>query len=209
MLIDILRRVVGQARCRVFDWRHGVRTCGAVTLGGLTITGDSIEHGHFYLGSHPKFLFQVIGGLNIEYRQYVLVDLGSGKGRVLLVASEFPFMEVLGVEFARELHEVARENIRRYRSASQKCKRVQSLHADATAFEFPVSPLVIFMANPFGPGGLVPVLRNLQKSLDAHPRDIILVYEAPFHGHLVESETKLKCVASSTYHNTYRVLSPQ
>ena len=67
---------------------------------------------------------------------------------MLLVASELPFMEVLGVEFARELHEIARENIRRYRSASQQCKRVQSLHVDATAFELPPSPLVVFMSNP-------------------------------------------------------------
>ena len=33
----VLRKVVGEARCRFFDWRHGVRTCGATKLSDLTI----------------------------------------------------------------------------------------------------------------------------------------------------------------------------
>lgn len=206
MLMNLLRTVVGEARCRAFDWRHRVRTCGTAELKGLTIAGANANHGVFYHPSHPKFLFEVLGALDIDYSRYSFVDLGSGKGRVLLVASEFPFLVIVGVEFARELHEVASENIRRYRSNSQKCKQVQSLHADATEFEFPTGPLVLYLANPFGPGVLVPVLRNLQKSLVANPRDGILIYTAAFHGQLVESETTLKCVERSTYHNTYRVV---
>ena len=205
MLTDLLRKAVGEARCRAFDWRHRVRTCGTANLDALTITGDNASHGVFYHPSHPKFLFEVLGSLDIEYCRYQFVDLGSGKGRVLLVASEFPFSEVRGVEFARELHQIAAENIRRYRSASQKCKKVQSLHGDATEFEFPPLPLALYLANPFGPGVLVPVLRNLQKSLESHPRDAVLVYTAPFHDRLIESETMLKCVERSEYHNTYRM----
>jgi SAM-dependent methyltransferase len=206
MLLDQLRSFVGEARCRVFDWRHQVHTCGTAELKGLTITGDNATHGVFYHPSHPKFLFEVLGGLKIDYSQYTFADLGSGKGRVLLVASEFSFREVVGVEFAQELHEVATENIRSYRSGSQQCKRVKSIHGDATAFEFPETPLVLFLANPFGPGVLVPVLRNLQRSIAAHPRDVILIYTAAFHGPLVESETTLKCVEQSTYHKTYRTV---
>lgn len=209
MLTDLLRNVVGEARCRVFDWRHGVRTCGTANLDALTIAGDNVSHGVFYHPSHPKFLFEVLGALDIDYQQYAFVDLGSGKGRVLLVASEFPFREIVGVEFARELHEIACENIRKYRSASQKCKQVQSRHGDATEFEFPAGPLVLYLANPFGPGVLVPVLRNLQESLASEPRDIILVYTAAFHDNLVERETSLKCIERSTYHNTYRVPPPK
>jgi SAM-dependent methyltransferase len=205
MLFDVLKSVVGEARCRAFDWRHRVRTCGTAELKGLTIAGDNASHGVFYHPSHPKFLFLVMGSLDIDYSSYTFVDLGSGKGRVLLVASEFPFAEVVGVEFARELNEIACENIRSYRSSTQKCAQVQSLHADASEFEFPPGPLVIYLFNPFGPGVLVPVLRNLQRSLDAQPRDVVLIYIAPFHGDLVERETMLKCVERSTYHNTYRV----
>ena len=109
----VLKIIVGAARCRVFDWRYKVRTCGVVSLDRLTIESDNARHGVFYHPTHSKFLFEVLGALDIDYERYRFIDLGSGKGRVLLVASEFPFREVLGVEFARELHEIACQNLRR------------------------------------------------------------------------------------------------
>ena len=209
MVPSILRAFVGEARCRVFDWHHRVHTCGDVQLHKLAIKGGNARHGVFYQPSHPKFLFAVLGALDIDYELYTFIDLGSGKGRALLVASEFPFAEVLGVEFARELHEIATRNIQRYRSASQKSRNVLSIHDDAIAFDFPASPLVLFLANPFGPGVLVPVLRRLEASLGCHPRDVILLYATPDHGHLIERETRLTCVERSVYHNTYRTTRMQ
>ena len=209
MLTSILRALMGHARSRVFDWRHSVRTCGNVDLGKLTIEGENIRHGVFYQPSHPKFLFELLRALDISYERYAFIDLGSGKGRVLLVASEFPFLEVVGVEFARELHEIACDNIRRYRSASQKARTVRSIHGDAIAFEFPLVPVVLFLANPFGPEVLVPVLRRLRASLASHPRDVIILYSAPFHGELVERETGLTCVEQALYHNIYRTPTAQ
>ncbi len=204
MLLDAVRSFVGEARCRAFDWRHRVRTCGDAKLEVLTILGGNARHGVFYHPTRPKLVFAVLESLDIDYERYHFVDLGSGKGRVLLIASEFPFQEICGVEFARELHEIACENIRRYRSSSQKCKKIRSIHGDAAAFELPARPLVLYLANPFGPGVLVPVLRNLQRSLERDPRDVILLYAAPFHDPLVETETMLRRVERSMYHNAYR-----
>ena len=121
------------------------------------------------------------------------------------MASEFPFLEVRGVEFARELHESARENIRQYRSGSQKSRNVGSIYGDAIELEFPTSPFVLFLNNPFGPAVLVPILRRLRETLTTCPRDVIIVYAAPRHGDLVERETMLMCVERSRYHNTYRL----
>lgn len=204
MLTDVLWNAVGEARCRIFDWQHGVRTCGTANLSRLTIVGNNTGHGVHYHPSHPKFLFEVFSSLKIDYPSYTFVDFGSGKGRVLLVASEFPFSEIIGVEFAEELHEIARRNIRQYRSKTQKCRNIQSLNLDATEFEVPLTPLVLYMFNPFRPAVLTPVLQNLQRSLNSHPRDVILIYVAPFHGALIEQQTALRCVEQSTYHNTYR-----
>lgn len=204
MLTDNLLKAVGEARCRMFDWRHGVRTCGEAQLADLTLVGKNTDHGVHYHPTHPKFLFEVFNSLQIDYPSYTFVDLGSGKGRALLVASEFPFSKILGVEFAAELHEIACENIRSYRSKTQKCKNIQSLNLDAAEFELPLTPLVLYLFNPFRPAVLVPVLQRLQRSLHSHPRDVTVIYLAPFHGALIEQETALRCVEQSTYHNTYR-----
>ena len=204
MLTDALRNAVGQARCKIFDWQHGVQTCGSINLTDLTIVGNNSSHGGIYYPSHPKFLLEVIGGLNIDYPSYTFVDIGSGKGRVLLLASEFPFSEIIGVEFATELHEVASRNIRSYRSKTQKCKNLKSLNLDAIQFEVPLTPLVLYFFNPFRPPVWVPVLQRLQRSLESHPRDVTLIYENPCHASLIEQHTALKCVEKSTYHHTYR-----
>jgi hypothetical protein len=205
MLTQVLRRLVGEARSRGFDWQHGVRTCGDVAIDGLTIVGTNSSSAVPYHPSHPKFLFGLFGSQGIDFHRFTFIDLGSGKGRVLLVASEFPFREIIGVEFARELHEVACENIERYHSRSQQCAEIRSVHADAVDFEFPLVPLFLYFFNPFGRPVLTAVLRNLQRSLGIRPRDVILVYLAPFHGDLIESETALRCVDRSRYHNTYRL----
>ena len=142
--------------------------------------------------------------LKLDYRSYTFVDFGSGKGRALLVACEFPFAGIIGIEAATELHEIACQNIQRYRSRTQKCKNLQSLNLDAAEFEVPLTPLVIYLFNPFGPAVLIPVLQRLQRSLNSHPRDVTLIYSAPFHGDLIEQQTALRCVERGAAHNTYR-----
>jgi len=207
MLTNSLRAAVGQARCRIFDWQHRVHTCGNSNLADLTTVGNNTSHGAPYYASHPKFLFEVLSSLNIDYGSYTL-DYGSGKGRVLLIASEFPFSEIIGVEFATELHDIACENIERYRSKSQQCRNVKSLHLDVIEFELPLRPLVLYFFNPFRPPVWVSVLENLQRSLNSHPRDVILLYENPCHAALIEQHTPLRFVAESTYHKAYR-FNPQ
>ncbi len=50
-------------------------------------------------------------------QDFTFIDLGSGKGRVLLMASEYPFQKIIGVEFMPELHRAAQKNIAGYSHA--------------------------------------------------------------------------------------------
>jgi hypothetical protein len=59
------------------------------------------------------------------------------------------------------------------------------VNLDAAEFEMPLTPLVLYLFNPFRPAVLIPVLERLQRSLDSHPRDVIFVYLAPFHSALI------------------------
>ncbi len=205
---EVLLKAVSEARCRYFDWQHGVSTCGDANLANLTLVGKSADHGVFYHPAHPKLLFEIFNSLKIDFPSHTFVDLGSGKGRALLVASEYPFAEIIGVEFAAELHEIAARNIQSYRSKTQRCKKVRSVNLDAAEFEMPATPLVLYLFNPFRPAVLIPVLQRLQRSLDSQPREVTLIYTAPFHANLIEQETALRCVEQATYHNTYR-FNPQ
>ena len=54
---------------------------------------------------------------------FTFVDLGSGKGRTLLMASDYPFRRIIGVELLPSLHQIAQENLRQYKSESAEMFR--------------------------------------------------------------------------------------
>ena len=116
---------------------------------------------------------------NIDFREFAFIDLGSGKGRTLLMASHYPFRRIMGVELLPSLNEIAQQNLAEYRSESQKCFAIESICADATSFDLPQEALVLYLFNPFSESGLRRSLANLGKSLSEHPRPIYVLYSNP------------------------------
>jgi len=120
----------------------------------------------------------LLEALALDFREYTFVDYGSGKRRVLLVASSFPFREIIGVEFNPELHKVAEENVKTYYSKRQGCKKILPLCIDALEFQLPETPLVLHFYHPFKSESniLTRVLENIQQSVEEHRRPVWLIY---------------------------------
>jgi hypothetical protein len=95
------------------------------------------------------------------------------------MASEYPFMMIVGVELIAELHRAAQQNIRDYRSPTQRCSRIEAIRADASEFVFLDTPLVLYLFNPLPEAGLRRMIRNLEQSLERSPRPVLLVYHNP------------------------------
>jgi hypothetical protein len=133
----------------------------------------------------PAWLIrEILDSIPLQPNTFAFIDLGSGKGRALLVASELPFAKIVGIELSHELHRIAEQNLGRYRSASQRCTRF-SLHCmNAIEYTFGPEPLVLFLSNPFGRETIRRVLASLETSLVAMPRDAYLVYINPRFGAL-------------------------
>ena len=91
----------------------------------------------------------VLMRLALELTGASFVDNGSAKRRLLLVASHFPFREVIGVEFSRELPEIAERNIAIYRDPEQRCRNIRSVRIDACEFRLPGTSLVCYFCNSF------------------------------------------------------------
>lgn len=161
-----------QAKARLWDWWHGVQTTGDVELSCLKIFSPNRTHGVLYQPTAPGVAKNLLLRLELDYSEYVFIDFGSGKGRVIVIASEFPFKAVIGVEFAEELHRVATDNVRKYRRATVRCGNVSCLLMDAADFVFPATPLVLFFFNPFDKTLMLTVIKRLQRSLTAFPRDV-------------------------------------
>jgi len=173
-----------------FDWDNRVDTTSANVSQRADLL--AVLTGHRYQPSEPAVFHESIRSLAINYSQFQFIDLGSGKGRTLLMASEYPFQRIVGVEAVPALHHVAVENIRKYRCATQKCYDLQSLCGDARDFQFPPAPLVVFLFNPLPEAGLRVAMTNLRTSLREHPRPLYVVYHNPLLEHVLAEDGGLR-----------------
>lgn len=171
--------IAGAKVSAAFDAAFGVETTGLIALSDLEIDSPNYLYGTVYKASEPGRFREILKATGIGYHDYTFIDLGSGKGVTLLLASEYPFRAIRGVEFARELHELAEQNIRRFSSANQKCRDLRSVHADATSFEFPAGPLLVYLYHPFEADVLRRVMARLEASYRANPRPLVVAYAQP------------------------------
>ena len=71
----------------------------------------------------------------VDFATYTFIDLGSGKGRALLLAAMYPFARIVGVEVQPELDAIARQNIERFDEPGQQCHKIESVCADAREYQ--------------------------------------------------------------------------
>lgn len=145
-----------------WDAEHNVDTAPGNQAGWMAdIDSENWLHGRGYHPAPSQSLHDRISNLAIDFRDFTFIDFGSGKGRSLFTASDFPFKRIIGVEFNRYLHETAVQNTKCYRSDQQKCFAIEPVHADAAKFEIPVGPIVYYFYDPFGD----PVMRNVVNNI--------------------------------------------
>lgn len=169
-------KTIGNARCRAWDLIHGVDTCGDIPLLDLNFDSQYKTPGLEYQSHHPAIVREALRSLEVRYQDYTFVDIGCGKGRVLLVASEFPFRKIMGIEFAPQLAEQARQNLKTYRSRGRKCFAIEAITADATEYNLPPEPQVLYFYSPFAGNVLAKVLDNVEASLEKSPRPLLVLF---------------------------------
>ena len=184
-----------------YDWEHRVNT----TSGTLGWRGRLL--GVFlspYQPTDPALFREMMAALPIQFDQFTFVDLGSGKGRVLLLASEYPFQKIVGVEILPKLHRVAEENLRVYREATGHGGQIGAILMDACDYVFPETPLVVYLFNPLPETGLRKVMGRLEESLAKVPRPVWIVYHNPLLDPVVSGSERLERVGGTGQYSLYR-----
>lgn len=159
-----------------YDWDHHVNTTGATVGWRDRLLGEFRSP---YQPTEPGLFHEIMANLKIDFAAFTFIDLGSGKGRTLLMAADYPFRGVRGVELLPELNRAAIENISKYHSDSQKCFSIESLCGDARTFIFPAEPTVLYLFNPLPEAGLREIVRTLERSLIDKPRTVYVLYHNP------------------------------
>ncbi len=187
----LAKRLAREPEHSEFDSKFGVDTDGEfggwTYLSDLNIPSPNWIEGHNYAAIEPERFFAILGSLEIRFEDFVFVDFGSGKGRALLLASEYPFKKIIGIEFSPQLNGIAKKNIARYASATQKCTAIETVRMDFTQYFLPPDPLVLFFFDPCEPRIFEQVMSNLRTSWQKNPRPIYLVYVAPSEEWVLQS----------------------
>jgi hypothetical protein len=187
-----------------YDWEQRVNTTSAAVgwrdrlLGLFHSPYQPTESGLFH-----EMLEALRQQSDLDFHDFVFVDLGSGKGRTLLMASDYAFRRIVGVELLPALHLAAQENLSKYRSEAQKCFALESVCADATEFPLPAEPTVLYLFNPFPEGGLRRMIAHLEQSLREHPRAVYVLYHNPLLEHVMSECVALRRVAGTHQYSIY------
>lgn len=130
-----------------------------------------------YLPSGWWFLRRALRGRTIGPDD-VLVDFGSGKGRVVYRAARYPFKRVVGVEISPALNAIARRNVDR-NHRRLRCQEIEFITADARDFVVPDDMTIAYFFSPFVGSVFAAVLDNIIASIDRAPRSVTLIYACP------------------------------
>jgi SAM-dependent methyltransferase len=156
-----------------FDLHHHTDTGGYISGAYIPAVSLSAFYSTAYLGSAPSALKLAISALPIQFEKFIFIDIGCGKGRALLVAADFPFRHLLGVEIAAELCDIARTNVA---TNADWVARISIVNQDAATIIFPDGPMLLYLFNPFLAPVLRRVLQNLERQLRRSPRPTYLLY---------------------------------
>ena len=131
----------------------------------------------------------------------IVFDIGCGMGRVLCMFARRPVRKCVGIEFDATLVRVARANAQRL--LGRRCE-IEVRCGDAIDADYS-GGTVYWMYNPFGPCTIRTVLRRIEDTLIAAPRQIQIAYVNPLHGAVFAEFPWLRCVSQdkSAFYGTY------
>jgi len=184
-----------------FDAAHAYRTNEVLTLEDLTITGERTGSRHY----EPTPAYDIESALrllDIPPEEATFVDIGCGMGRPLLVAADMPFKRIIGVEFARELLDIAAENVARRAALRGPDDRIELICSDASLLAIPDGPVAFFFFNSFGSPTLDRLLANIHASWRESPRPIRFIYVNVQHPEIVAAEGFRARTVAPDYHFT-------
>ncbi|MBR0995469.1 class I SAM-dependent methyltransferase [Bradyrhizobium japonicum] len=166
-----------------FDRRFGTDTGGVQNLadqGG--IVGDNAKHGLAHIATEPAQFSQIMQTLDLPLSEFNFIDLGCGKGRALILAAQFPFKAIIGVDFVPSFVEAARKNVSV--AANQGLRGdVQVVVGDAAQFVLPPGAALVYLYNPFDSHVVRKVALHLRSTYESERRPIFIVYSNPIHIH--------------------------
>ena len=164
-----------------FDAQYEIDTERIVSVGTMDIKNKNWKYSKRYQPIPVSNFNKLLEPLKINFSEFVFIDVGSGKGRALLLASHFPFKKIIGIEFSKSLTAIAELNLSKYPSENKSCKNIELICLDALDYELPDEKLVLFLYNPFHKVVMEKFVKKVSESFLKSPRKIYAIYVNPIY----------------------------
>lgn len=180
-----------------FDLEWGVQTSGLIP-GRLLKTGHTHDrHSTAYFGVAPSVFRALVKRWQrmkpaAPIEQFTFIDVGAGMGRAMLLATEYPFQRVVGIELNPLLARVAQRNVESWRDAKRAKMQMQLISGDALDAPLPDGPCVVFMFNPFGASVMRRLLKRLAVVFADRATKLDLLYVNHEQDHVIEQQAGFK-----------------
>lgn len=169
-----------------FDFTYQTDTITIQPVAEMSDVADEDKaHAAHYQPSYVWIIsrmFKILSPLTKE--QGTFVDLGSGKGRAMMMAALQGYSPIIGVEFSKSLSRICEKNIENFKRKSKKSSRFNAVTMNVINYKIPLDTSVIFLGNPFNEHIMKDVLTQIDFSLKASPRDIYIAYFNPLHNEI-------------------------
>jgi len=200
----------------LFDITRGVSTHQYLQADELHVDGDNAKHSVLYMSSwtsvirnSTKKAVELLLRSNDE--PVSLVDVGSGKGKVLLVWEEMfnarSEFSILGIEFSKILSSVCKKNL-----DIVDAKKSDIFEGDVMDFCFKNmnKNIIFYMYNPFNSVLMDKFLIKVRAEIPAEA-NILFIYNNSVHDDLMEKAGVKEIVSKKSWHpnGQYKIYSPQ
>jgi SAM-dependent methyltransferase len=150
-----------------FDAEHGTDTAGIQWW--TNPRSENFAQGIRYEPCSPEICKIAIDRSGVDPKQFCFLDIGCGKGRPLIIASQYGFENLIGIDYSARLCRVAERNLRAY-----GVNRFQIFNVDATQFDYPAVNTFAFLHHPFHDDVLRVVLQKMQPATSCH--QLVIAY---------------------------------
>ncbi len=176
-----------------FDLKWGVQTSGLIP-GRLLKTGHAHDRNSTaYFGVAPSVFRALLRRWQrtkpaAPIERFTFIDVGAGMGRAMLLAAEFPFRRVIGIELNHLLVKIAQRNLEIWQAADRAKSPMQVICGDAVDATFPKGPCVVFLFNPFGASVMRRLLKRLADEFANRAGRLDLLYVNHEQEHVIEGQ---------------------
>jgi len=192
-----------------YDRKTGLETSRLVKVADLGIDAAKMDgasrnaSGIAYMPTPASVVATILRDLELRYNEYNFIDLGSGLGRAVFAAAQFPFRKVVRVEFSEKLHKIAERNLAKI-SAMLNAAAVELNCQDAQEYTFPPGNCVVYLFNPFRETVMQTVLKNLEQCYAKGPAELFVIYYAPVLGAMLDAAPFLSKIKVTREYSIYR-----